>query len=385
MKSADRYNILFLIDSLGMGGAERLLVTSLNYFDKTYFNLRVCAFNVRDGNPIAEDIQQIAHVPVDLIPVRRLQDPRGLPRLVFYLKKHRVDLLHTQLVTANILGSVAAKLAGVPTVSTQHTLDAPPKGTGTYRRRQMMWWALRHFCDRVIAVSEETRQHHIRMGRLAPAKVVTMYNGIDLSPFSPLAPEEYRAKRAALGLPQDAPVLTTVAVLRPAKGIQYMLEALPMVLEQVPGARYLVVGSGEHESHLKEMVKQRGLADHVIFSGVRSDIPELLAISDIFVLPTLTEALPTVLAEAMAARKPIVVSEVGGVPEMIEHTHNGLLVPPADPAKLAKACLQLLQNSEQAQMMACNGRQVAELRFDVRQQVQQLAGLYQELLTERGR
>jgi glycosyltransferase involved in cell wall biosynthesis len=221
------------------------------------------------------------------------------------------------------------------------------------------------------------------MGGLAPDKVVTLYNGIDLSRFTARDRAENLATRQSLCIPPDAPLLTTVAVLRPAKGIQYMIEALPRILEVVPETRYLVVGGGQHENELKALARSRGVAERVIFAGVRSDVPSLLAMSDLFVLPTLGEALPTVLAEAMAAQKPIVVSEVGGVPEMIEHGRNGLLVPPADPDRLAEACLQLLQDPDRADAMARAGREIVERRFDIHQQGQRLSGLYRKILAER--
>ena len=213
--------------------------------------------------------------------------------------------------------------------------------------------------------------------------MITLYNGIDLDRFASVATATRLNGRQALGIPPDAPLLITVAVLRQPKGIQYLIEALPFILKVVPEARYLVVGSGDHEGALKELVKTLGLTDRVIFSGARSDIPDLLATSDLFVLPTLGEALPTVLAEAMAAQKPIIASNVGGVLEMVEHGRNGLLTPPADPARLVEACLQLLQNPAQAQAMAHAGRQIVEQRFDIRKQAKCLSDLYQETLTKR--
>ncbi len=379
MMQTNRIRIVMLIDSLGLGGAERLLPVCLQHFDTTRFDLRVCTMQVRDGNPIATNIRQL-DIPVDLVPLPRLTDPRGLPYLLHYLRRQQTDQLHTQLEFADTLGSIAAKIVGIPTVSTLHTFDDPPQGSRTYWRLKLRWWVLRHFCDRVIAVSEGTRQHHLRLGSLAPDKVVTLHNGIDLSRFTKPDKTDYLAGRQALGIPPDAPLLTTVAVLRPAKGIQYMIAALPAVLEAVPETRYLVVGGGEHENALKELARSHGVAERVIFTGVRNDIPDLLAISDLFVLPTLGEALPTVLAEAMAAQKPIVVSKVGGVPEMVEHGRNGLLVPPTDPASLAEACLQLLQNPDQAQAMGRAGQEIVERRFNIRRQGQHLGDLYQELL-----
>lgn len=373
------HRIIWLIDSLGLGGAERLLVTYLQHLTLTSFDLRVCALQIRNGNPIAAEIRRLG-VPVDFIPLRHLRDVAGLPRLVRYLRQQQADLLHTQLEFADTMGSIAAKIRGVPAVATLHTLHNPPKGTRSYWRDRLKWWSLRHCCDRVIAVSEGARQHYIRLGRLTPEKVTTLYNGIDLSCFTPQGQAERAAKRQDFEIPADAPLIITVAVLRSLKGIQYLIEAMPAILQTVPTARYLVVGSGPHEAELKRLAQTYGVAERVIFSGARQDIPDLLAMSDLFVLPTLTEALPTVLAEAMAARKPIVASKVGGVPEMIEHGANGFLIPPADPARLAEACIQLLQNPSQAQAMADTGWQIVQRRFNIQQQAHVLGHLYQELL-----
>jgi glycosyltransferase involved in cell wall biosynthesis len=338
---------------------------------------------VRDDNPIAADIQRL-QIPVDIVPISHLRDVSGCWRLLQYLRRQQPDLIHTQLEFSDTLGSLLANFLGIPTISTLHTLDAPDPGTRTYWRLRLRWWSLRRFAKRVVAVSEGTRQHHLRVGQLGPDKVVTLYNGIDLLRFNGHRQVQQIFKED-FGIPATAPLLTTVAVLRPAKGIQYMIEALPTILEAVPQTYYLVVGAGEHEQSLKALVKEKGLTERVIFTGVRNDVPDLLALSDVFVLPTLDEALPTVLAEAMAAEKPIVVSAVGGVPEMVTDGANGFLVPPADPARLAVACIQLLQHPDQAQAMARIGRDIVEQRFNIRNQARRLGDLYQEVLAEQKR
>jgi glycosyltransferase involved in cell wall biosynthesis len=374
--------IVFLIDSLGMGGAERLMIPYLQEFVSTDFNPRVCAFQVRDGNPIAHDIEQLG-VPVDLLPVRNLRNVDALPRLLRYLREHYADLLHTQLQFANILGSSAAKILDIPTVCTLHTIGNLDKKVRGYWRDQAMQWVLKAASDRVIAVSEQTRRYYIEQAGFAADKTITLHNGIYLDPFTACTKESTRALRQELGIAQDAPVLITVAVLRPPKGIQYMLEALPAIVQAVPDVVYVVVGSGEHEAKLQELVQQKQIAENVLFTGARSDIPSLLAMSDIFVLPTLTEALPTVLAEAMAAQKPIIASQVGGVPEMVEHERNGLLLEPAQPAQLVDACVRLLRNPSEAERMGKTGLEIAHQRFDIRKQAQRLGDVYLQLLEER--
>jgi glycosyltransferase involved in cell wall biosynthesis len=384
MTSIQRARIALLIDSLAMGGAERLLTIYLKHFDTTRFEPRVCALQIRDNNPLKTDIEQLG-IPVDLVPVKHLRDPLGIPHLISYLRKQQIDLLHTQLEFSDTLGTTAARFVGIPAVSTLHTFDDPPKGTSTYWRLKLRWGILKHFSHRIIAVSEGTRQHHMRVGKLPANKVVTLYNGIDLSRFADFSKNGNGVSRQSLNIPENAPLLTTVAVLRQPKGIQYMIEALPTILASVPETRYLVVGSGDHEHALKELTKTHGVEDRVIFTGSRDDIPDLLALSDVFVLPTLGEALPTVLAEAMAAQKPIVVSNVGGVPEMVEDGRNGLLVAPANPEQLSAACLQLLQQHDQAQAMARAGREIVEQRFNIEVQGQRLGDLYQDILQEQGK
>ncbi len=361
-----------------------MLINLLQHFDRGRHDVRVCVLAIRAGNPIAAEIRALG-IPVDQVLVSGARDVGGVLRLARYLRQHRVDLLHVQLQASNTFGCPAARLVGIPSVSTLHTYDAPKKGTSSYWRQQLAWWVLRHFCTRVIAVSEGTRQHHIRAGRLRPERIITMYNGIDLSRFTNGTGQARQRARAELGIPADAPTMLSVAVLRPAKGIQFMIEAMPRILDHVPEARYVVVGGGEHEAALKALAVERGVTDRVIFTGMRSDIPELLALADLFVHPTLDDALPTVLAEAMASHTPIVASAVGGVPEMVEDGVNGLLVPPGDADALAAVCIDLLGQPDRLEALGEAGRRIAAERFDVVKQVNSLHTLYDELIAAAGR
>jgi glycosyltransferase involved in cell wall biosynthesis len=376
-----KIKIIWIIDGLGHGGAERLTLSILEKFDRTRFDIRVCALQVRQGNPIAQALEAIG-IPVDLVPIPNLRNPANLPRLIQYLRTHRPHLIHTQLQFATILGSIAARLLGIPNITTLHTLDKPEEGT-SFWRNQIMWTILRFFCDRVIAVSESTRQHHMRFGKIPAEKIFTIYNGLDLQKFKPLDTQAHAAKRKDLGLELNAIVAVTVAVLRAPKGIQFMLEAMTQLCKKNPDLQYLVVGDGDHGPALKEIVKKHNLEKQVIFAGQRNDIGDILAVSDFFVLPTLTEALPTVLIEAMASQKAIIASAVGGVPEMITTGVNGLLVPPADPSALAKACQQLIDNMPQRAAFAAQGLNICQEKFDLRVQINALETLYQNLLEKK--
>jgi glycosyltransferase involved in cell wall biosynthesis len=234
----------------------------------------------------------------------------------------------------------------------------------------------------VITVSDAGRIHHLRYGGLPPDKVVTMYNGVDIGTFRPRDESSRLSVRHDLGIPPDAPVMVSVAVLRKPKGLQYLISAMGGVLSSAPGAILVIVGEGDHGPVLREQAIDLGLDGHVLFTGIRSDIADLLTMSDVFVLPTLEDVLPTAVAEAMAAGHPVVASDVGGVPEMVVDGSTGLLVPPADVAALVDACSRLLQDPEQAQIMGQAGRDIARERFDARRQSERLDDLYVSMLRD---
>jgi glycosyltransferase involved in cell wall biosynthesis len=382
---ARKYKIAYLIDGLSMGGAERLMVPILKHLSRTDFEAYVCALQAKDGNPMADEIRALG-IPVDCLNIKHLRDLDAIPRLVKYLKGINADLVHTQLEAANILGNISAKLLRLPSVCTIHvmpSLDVKPK---TKLHQKVEWFSLRHFCDRVISVSEEARQYHIAISGAVPDQVTTIYNGIDLSGFSNMDRAHERAAiRSEFGLPSDANVLVTVAVLRAPKGIQFMIRALPAVLASHPNTYYFIVGDGPHRDALIEEVNRAGVNDRVIFAGMRKDVARLLVASDVFVLPTLTEALPTVLAEAMAAILPIIASSVGGIPEMIEDGRNGCLVEPGNLEQLSFACNHVLADAETRAAMGTEGWKAVNEKFNIEQQVEQLRLLYLNQLQTYGK
>ena len=384
-KPGRKYKIAYLIDGLSMGGAERLMVPILKHLSRAHFEPFVCALQSKDGNPLADDLRALG-VAVECLQIKHLRDLDAIPRLTSTLKGIGADLVHTQLEAANILGNISAKLLRLPSVCTIHVMPSLEVKTKTKLHQKVEWFALRHFCDRVISVSEEARQYHIDITGAPGSQVTTIYNGIDLSGFSSMdQAHERMAVRAELGIPSEANILVTVAVLRPQKGIQFLIRALPGVLASSPQTYYLIVGSGSHQNALLEEVDKAGIGERVIFAGMRKDVPRLLAASDVFVLPTLTEALPTVLAEAMAARLPVIASRVGGVPEMITEGRNGLLVEPEDLPGLSGACIQLLNNPGQRAAMGAEGWEIVHQKFSIERQVDQLKELYMEQLRAYGK
>jgi len=375
-----KFNIVFLIDGLGWGGAERLMVPILANIDRELFSVRVGVFQIRNGNPIADDLRSLG-IPVDLIPVPYLRDLTAVSRIASYLKDVKADLIHAQLELGDILGGIAALRMHLPSVSTLHTMPSQDMSLKSRLHQEVEYFCLRHFFNMVISVSNEARQFHRKIGRLSDQKTCTIYNGIDLSNFPTASQLDRKIVLNEFSIPTSATVLITVAVLRELKGIQYMIRALPKILAANPDLYYLVAGSGDFQDELVVEAAQAGVSERVIFAGARKDIPALMSASDLFVLPTLTEALPTVLAEAMASYLPILACRVGGVPEMVEDGINGRLVTPADSQQLASACNEMLKQPDVLFEMGQAGRRIVEEKFNVHVQVQKLQSLYQNLIT----
>lgn len=344
----------------------------------------VCALQVREGNPVAAEIEALG-VPVRTLDIRRLRQRDAYRQVLDAVAASDPDIVHTQLEFADILGTMAARRLSLPTIATLHTLDAPRPRSRDWARFRLTAWVLRRHGHRVVAVSESARRHHIDAARLDPGRVITLYNGIELDRFANPAEGSRAAVRAEMGIPGDVPVAVTVAVLREPKGLQHMIAALPAIAVAVPGVRYLIVGDGPHRAALHDAARAAGVDDLVVFAGARPDIPRMLAAADVFVLPSLIEALPTVLAEAGAAGLPVVATTVGGIPEMVARNQSALLVPPADPEALAEAVARLLANPRQARAMGRAARRITHERFDVRVRVAALVDEYRHLIATRSR
>ncbi len=374
--------VLYLIDSLGPGGAERLMVRLLPHLDGHNIVPEVLAIQEREGNPIAAELSDIGF-SVETIGISRLRQRGALARVHEAIRRSAPDLVHTQLEFSNILGSIAARRLDIPTIATIHTLDRPRPWSGRAAHFRLMAWTLKHRADRVVAVSESARIHVLGRAGLGAKHTTTIHNGIDLTDYSSVGPDRRGRLREQWDIEPGAPVVTTVAVLRPEKGVADMLDALPRLIERRPDLVYVVIGDGPARSALEQRTVDLGLRSSVRFVGHSSDVAGALSAADYFVLPSHTEALPTVVIEAMASGLPIIATAVGGVPEMIESGSTGVLVEPHNPGHLADALARLLSSPRQASAMGRAARRAAAKRFDIERQAARLADEYRVLVARR--
>ena len=234
--------------------------------------------------------------------------------------------------------------------------------------------ALCALATEVIAISRAVA----RRFAWAPTKVRLIPNGIDLGRFTPRPPSA--SLRAALGVPPSAPIVASVGRFVEVKGYRYLLEAAAQVARARAGVHWILVGDGELRGELEAHARSLGLAPQVHFTGWRDDIPDVLALCDVFVLPSLREAFGRVLVEAMAMGRPVVATTGGGVPDVVVDGETGLLVDPAASAPLAAAVQTLLENPGRAGHLGAAGRRRAQSTFSLTAHVDAVERAYAELL-----
>ena len=371
--------VLHLIDSLGHGGAERVLVTVCRELSRRGVDVHVGVMQERDGNPAADQIAQLG-IPVRSLDVRSLRHPRGYTAVRDVIRDVAPDGVHTHLEFANVLGTLASYRQKIPSLATLHTLDAPAPPSRAWIRARAVAFVLRRYARLVVTVSESARAHHLAFGTLRADRAAVIYNGTDLAAATLPGPADRERIRRSLDLPEDAPVVTTVAVQRDGKGLDVLIEAIAAVRAQQPLAVCLLVGDGPLRNALESRVRADGLHGVVRFLGMRSDVLAVLLASDVYVQPSLVDALPTTVMEAMAAGLPIVATHTGGIPEMVDHGRTGMLVEPGRADLLASAILDLLEHPEQRRLVGDRARHEALDRFHPASAVDRLMECYQMVL-----
>jgi protein-tyrosine-phosphatase len=235
---------------------------------------------------------------------------------------------------------------------------------------------LQCLADLVIGVSKGI-EHTLAQSGYRPTMLTHIHNGIDLGRMTPIqTPPEVRRE---LGLDDASLVIGAVGRLAPVKGHASFLEAAKLIVQEEPRARFLIVGNGPLQRHLRAQAAQLGVSEACLFLGDRADVYDLVSAMDVFVLPSLNEGIPMALLEAMALNRPVVATDVGGVPEVLEHRVTGLLVSPGDPRGLADACLNLLANPAWAGRLGQQARHAVESRFTLERSGRELVEAYRSV------
>ena len=327
------------------------------------------------GGPLVVEIERLS-IPVLVLGRRHRFDISVVFRLARIFRENRIDVVHTHLSADYLWGTLAALVSHTPVnLTTNHSTAHAKTWTRILREK-----ILSFFTDKIVNVSSEAYESLRQRLRLPVEKLELIRNGIDLDRMKP-GTVDLRQLKKSLRLHPDRPVVGMVARLSPPKGHIHFLAAAEDLAWEREELQFLIVGDGELREGLEARAAgSAALRGRIVFAGMRRDIPAIMEILDVFVLPSLWEGLPIVLLEAMASGRPIVASAVGGIGEVIRDGENGLLVAPGDAGRLCAAIRRVLDDRSLAGKLARNARKCAEDHYDIRTTAARYERLYRDIL-----
>jgi glycosyltransferase involved in cell wall biosynthesis len=360
--------LMIITHDLAIGGLQQVIVNICNTIDRSKFNVSVLC--LRDLGDFAHDIEEMG-ISVEVIQQRQEKtDYLSFLKVAEILRREKTDIIHTHNTQPFIDGTIAALMTGVKTiVHTDHARSFPDK-----KRYMFAEWLMSHFAYKIVGVSDHTSQNLIMYEKISPKKVVTIPNGIDGSRFQIIIDKE--KKRKELGILKNGPIMGLGVRLTEQKGITYLLQAMPEIIKEIPNVTLVIAGEGPLDDSLKKECISLGLEENVLFVGRRLDIPELIKLFDLYVLPSLWEGLPMVLLEAMAAGCPIVATDVGGNSTLIEDGFNGSLVKSGDFSALSKEVIKLLIDRDICNKYSANSKKRFDDKFSANYMTKQYERLY---------
>ena len=361
MKS--RINVIQIVLSLECGGLEKMVIDLASRLNNEKFNNIICCLD-NFGN-LAD---QARDKNIEVIMVKRRPGADFLLplRLAYILKKKKANIVHTHNPTPLFYGTLAAWLARVPVlINTRH---------GRERRiRKRFIWAMN---DGIVAISEDAKRELIKSNKLNSEKIRIIYNGTDIDRYS--CKKNGSIIKKSLNISPSDFIVGTVARLSPEKDQITLLKAFSKIVELGYAVKLVIAGDGVLRVELENFCKDLNIADNVLFLGFREDIPEIVNIFDVFVLSSVTEGISLTLLEAMAEKKPIVATNVGGNPEVVIDGLTGFLVPSKNPDAMSEAVIKLLLDKELAARMGEEGGGRVEKKFSLSRMSTEYGKLYED-------
>ena len=371
--------VLYLIDTLAVGGSERSLLEILRRFN--HAQPIIC--HIYPGEAL-KPAYEAAGIPVISLNIPgKYSFLKAVNAVADLLKKHKPDLLCTTLFRADVAGRIAGRLARVPVMSSfvnepYHPDRWESLSASVWLKLKITQWLDRltaRWSSHFIAVSESSKAANCKALAIPPHKVSVIYRGRDPESIPVISPERLKQLRRDLSLSPESPILLNIARLLHRKGQEELVKAHALVLQAFPSARLLIAGDGHDRPKLEWVIKEQNLTHAVHLLGTRQDIPELLNLAEVFVFPSHYEGHPGSLLEAMFAARPIVASDIPVHRETITPRVSGLLAPCHHPAELSQSILWMLKNPNEAKRMGERAREVAHERF----QIDHIAALHEKL------
>jgi len=361
--------ILHITHDLNIGGLQNLILNICKYSDSKYIFEVLC---LRDLGALVSEFEKIK-VKVFLLKQEDKIDYLSFFKVANFLKKNKYDIIHTHNTHPLIDGMLGKLISNTKSrvIHTDHGRIFPDK-----KRYMLAEHLLSKFIHKFIAVSEDAFFKLKYYEKILPEKLQIIENGVDGRKFDVTI--DVNRKKDEIGINSGVHVIGVISRLEKVKGIDYLIEAMPDILCKFPKLQLLIVGDGSEGSKLMSLCQKLNLQDSVLFLGPRLDIPELFQILDVFLLPSLSEGMPLGLIEAMAARRPIVASNVGGIPSVVIDSVSAVLVPPKNSKQIFDAVIKILSNQKFKNYISNNAFNHFIINFEIKSMIKKYNSLYNE-------
>ncbi|HBG60267.1 MAG: hypothetical protein A2Y03_05350 [Omnitrophica WOR_2 bacterium GWF2_38_59] len=366
-------NIIHLIPTLGVGGAEKVILHICKNYDKEKYKITVIYW--LDSEELLDQIKETG-VEVIKLTMKKTISFEMVFKLSKILKNISADLLHTHFFDSDLIGFFSSLLCNVPQVIHIHSYPYPIETKHCIRYK-----IISLFCKKILCVSEIVKDHVIKKTRINPSNVMVIHNGIEIDDiYDSLSNQNILKTRTSFGIAKDAIILGNVGRLIAKKGQKYLIQAMPLVLKKYPNIKLIIVGDGPLKSDLTQLVNSLSLENVVILAGELKNIPVLLNVFDFFIFPSINESLGIAVIEAMAAGKPIIAIKDTGVSELIANNEEGLLINPENENEIADAIIYMIENPVKTKEFGLKAKEKAKM-FSAAIMVSKIQNVYDEILS----
>ena len=378
--------VIHLITRLIVGGAQENTLYTATLLDPKRFMIQVLsgAQTGAEGSLIEEARQQgiqLIILPELVRQISPVHDLLALLKLIRTLRKSRCKVLHTHSSKAGILGRLAGRIAGTPVIihsvhgwSFHEYMSPWLRKTYIFLER---WMA--NSCQALIAVSQKDIEKGLQAGIGRPQQYHLIRSAIPMEQFDPDGYDRHMI-RQSLGIPEDAVVVGNIGRFSPQKNPHDWVRVASLIASREENAFFLLVGDGPMRAEVEDHINQAGIRKRTILTGLRRDVPQLLAAMDIFLLTSLWEGLPRVIPQAMAMGLPVLANSADGVQEIIQNGENGYLFQAGEIEQMAEVCVQLMHDPDQRRILGLRGRESVLQAFDLQIMVEQIAALYEKFI-----
>jgi glycosyltransferase involved in cell wall biosynthesis len=360
-------NILCTIDTTGPGGAETVFLELVKNLDRGKYNPYII---IKDKGWIYDEVLKIGLYP-EIIKMEGSFNIKYLFKLIKFIRRNKIDLIHSHLLGSNVYCSIAGIFCRVPVISTFHgTVDSNLND----RMLSIKFSLINRGSKYIVFVSNHLKNYYLSFTSLCKAKSVTVYNGVNTERF--LIPKT-NGVRKELGFSNNDILIGSIGNIRDSKGYDILLKAASIAIKKIPKCKFIIAGEGHGRLYHDILIlkKSLGLESYVKFLGFRPDIENILSGIDLFVLPSTTEGFSISTIEAMAAGKPVIVTNSGGPREIVTHLTDGIIVEPNNPEAIAQAIKQCVDNYRLRYTLALNSRKTV-LKFSTESMIKRYSELY---------